>query len=412
MALAHVRYAFERVLFVCVAWCWRTSSAWSVQGHLRVAEVAQLVMKERPLQKIGRMLHGSLVDFANWEQNMTTKHPETDALHWHRQNPEWTCGVLSGKQSKTDNVDQYKAPNFDESKGLQGGIIQHVSDMIVRRLGDKSGHIRCDDHAAESGSLFCALAYFFEQFAHDALLREFPKPKEPIGTPTKLLALAKFKHNELKPYHYLRWLAILIGDLHQPIHWLREYNYGRDIKVMFRGNEHTLFSIWEELIPQNLAAPMPSKLLVKQYEQQAPAWWDKMPPELFREWAKEMAQVVCQQVYTPMEVNGTDGTSAIETPFKLEEDLFGKWVQLGRDFTTLGGVRLAYVLNEILEHKKHKTAHKEGRGRHHRHRNWSRSLAINAGITAVVAPLLLLAFRLHLNGGGVSLRSFVAHLKN
>eukprot|EP00409_Alexandrium_fundyense_P004379 CAMPEP_0185904752 /NCGR_PEP_ID=MMETSP0196C-20130402/4033_1 /TAXON_ID=2932 /ORGANISM="Alexandrium fundyense, Strain CCMP1719" /LENGTH=80 /DNA_ID=CAMNT_0028624125 /DNA_START=46 /DNA_END=285 /DNA_ORIENTATION=+ len=80
---------------------------------------------------------------------MTTKHPETDALHWHRQNPEWTCGVLSGQQSKAADVDQYKAPNIDESKGLQGNIIQQVSDMIVRRLGDKSGHIRCDDHAAE-----------------------------------------------------------------------------------------------------------------------------------------------------------------------------------------------------------------------------------------------------------------------
>merc|ERR1719210_2851002 len=115
---------------------------------------------------------------------MTKSYPETDTLHWHHQDPEWTCGGRGG-------------------------------------LGDKEGHVRCDGHGAENGSLFCALAFFFEHFAHDALLKEFPKPKEPIGTPASLQALEKVPTSDQTPSNFLRWLVILVGDLHQPLHWLR-----------------------------------------------------------------------------------------------------------------------------------------------------------------------------------------------
>merc|ERR550514_744354 len=104
---------------------------------------------------------------------MTGKFPDTDPLHWHRQEPEWTCGSRGG-------------------------------------LGDKEGHIRCDAPSAEKGSLFCALAYFFEHFAHDALLKEYPAPTEPIGTPQTLPMLEKVPSNETTPAHFLRWLAILV----------------------------------------------------------------------------------------------------------------------------------------------------------------------------------------------------------
>merc|ERR1719487_1055145 len=137
------------------------------------------------------MMHSDVIDVASFEQLMTKEHPATETLHWHRQDPEWTCGERGG-------------------------------------LGDKGGHVRCDSHGAQNGSLFCALAYFFEHSAHDALLQEFPEPKEPIGTPQSLEELKKVPSKFQDKSFYLRWLAILVGDLHQPLHWLHEHSYGKD----------------------------------------------------------------------------------------------------------------------------------------------------------------------------------------
>merc|ERR1740130_683868 len=125
---------------------------------------------------------------------MTLLHPETHQLHWHRQEPEWTCGSKGG-------------------------------------LGDGTGHVRCDGHGAEKGSLFCALAYFFDHFAADTLLKEFPPPKEPIDSPATLPMLQKIPSKDQNPAFHLKWLTILVGDLHQPLHWLHEHSYGKDIVI-------------------------------------------------------------------------------------------------------------------------------------------------------------------------------------
>lgn len=347
------------------------------------------------------MLHGDLVELASWEQTMTAKHPETDALHWHRQDPEWTCTGLSLPMTQLSSTTASTAEN----------IFHAVTNAFLQHLGDKAGHIRCDGHGAEDGSLFCALAYFFDHFSHDALLKEFPKPREPIDTPEKLIALGKLAPSELKPSNYLRWLVALIGDLHQPLHWLREHSYGGKIKVQFRDQQYTLLSLWEELIPQHLPPPKSPAQLQKHYQEQSPAWWDKMPPELFREWARDTAQRVCQDVYSSIKSNNTDGSAGIDSPFKLEEDVFLRWVRLAQEFTTLGGERLAFILNDILEHKRHKVAHREGRGRFHRRKSWTRSLAINGLISVVVVPLLLSMLCLHAQTGHGSFLGFMTHLK-
>jgi hypothetical protein len=278
------------------------------------------------------MMHSDVIDVANWEEKMTKEHPETDSLHWHRQDPEWACDRTGG-------------------------------------LGDKSGHVRCDSHGAENGSLFCALAYFFEHFAHDLLLKEFPKPQEPIGTPSSLQALRKVPASELKSSSYLRWLAILVGDLHQPLHWLHEHSYGREVLIHFRDEERTLLSFWEEYIPAHLhkmEKGMHPDETDKEYGRGASKWQHKVPTELFRDWAKESAAMVCTDVYGPMTVNhadgSRDGTRVVESPFTLTEELFQKWVKLAEDLMALGGERLAFVLNDIVEHKRHKEAHKDGRG--------------------------------------------------
>jgi hypothetical protein len=210
------------------------------------------------------------------------------------------------------------------------------------------------------------LAYFFEHFTHDLLLKEFPKPQEPIGTPSNLRALLGFPASELTSAMYLRWLAILVGDMHQPLHWLSQHNFGRDVLIHFRDEERTLLSFWEEYIPAHLhKLESETKLSQKEYPTLA-VFEQKVPTELFRDWARESAEKLCEDVYAPMMVNhadGTrDGTRVVESPFTLTEELFDKWVKLAEKLMSSGGEHLAFVLNDLIEHKRHKEAFKNGRG--------------------------------------------------
>jgi len=302
------------------------AGAWGPEGHERLNRVAEGLLHGKHRDQIRTMMHSDVIDVATYEQTMTKQYPETEPLHWHRQQPEWACGDKGG-------------------------------------LGDK-GHIRCDGHGAENGSLFCALAYFFEHFAHDALLNEFPQPLEPIGTPETLPSLLKVPDSDKTPAQFLRWLVILVGDLHQPLHWLHEHSHGRDIMLRYKDEEYTLLDFWESYIPshlQSLEGQVHPDMTDKEYVDRSGAWEHKLPTELFREWAKEAAEKVCSQVYAPMTVNHADGTR-VDSPFTLDDELFEKWASLAEDLTNLGGERLAFILNEIIEHKRHKEAEEDGRG--------------------------------------------------
>jgi len=298
--------------------------AWSQMGHERIARVAEHLLVGKSKDQVRSMMHIDLPDMVNWEETMTKKYPETGLLHWHRQDPEWKCDQRGG-------------------------------------LGDKQGHIACDEHGASKGSLFCAMAYFFEHFAHDALLKEFPEPKAPINTPTSLVALEKIPANEQTPANYLKWLVILVGDLHQPLHWLHDHSHGKDVMIRYKDAEYTLLQFWEDYLPNHLHVSMDSFISEKDFGVHAKVWAHKLPTELFREWAKEVAEKLCSEVYAPMTVNHADGTR-VESPFTLTDDLFEKWVKIAEDLLQLSGERLAFVLNEIIEHKRHKDAHKDGRG--------------------------------------------------
>jgi len=388
------------------------SGAWSYKAHDRIARIGQGLLHGKHRDQIRTMMHSDVIDAATWETSMTEKYPVTAALHYHRQMPEWSCGSRGG-------------------------------------LGDKGGHMRCDDHGARFGSLFCALAYFFEHFAHDALLKEFPPPKEPIGTPKELPILKGIPSNSLQPSDFLRWLAILIGDLHQPLHWLSEHAFGREIEIHFRNQSFALHDFWEEQLPLHLSKRdeglHPDKA-DKEYAERMPGWEQKLPTELFREWGKETAEKVCSQVYAPMTVNHADGTR-VDNPFTLTEELFQNWLVLTEELIQLAGERLAFVLNEIIEHKRHKEANKHGRGlpsrkvavgmekvappkwihtnKHkgkdlhgiyrrirlaERRRSMS-NLAWNASIAAVVVPLLLISLRWHEGVGGGNFFRIKEHLK-
>merc|ERR1712232_567511 len=134
------------------------------------------------------------------------------------------------------------------------------------------------------------------------------------------------------------------------------------------GGEYELLKFWEEYLPSHLHkldSGMSPNMMDKDFGVHEKAWAHKVPTELFRDWAKEVAERVCTEVYAPMTVNHADGTR-VENPFYLTQELFQKWVKIAEELMQLAGERLAFVLNEIIEHKRHKEAHKEGRGLHSR----------------------------------------------
>jgi hypothetical protein len=344
---------------------WTFADAWGIIAHERIAKIAEHLLKGKRKDQVRALLHGDLLDFADWEKKMTNRHPETNVLHFHHQEPEWNC---------------------------------------MSTLGDQE-HLRCDhENSADKGSLFCALAFFFEHFVHDALLREFPQPREPINTPSHLPTLEKVTSMELTPAHYLRWLVVLIGDLHQPLHWLKQHDYGRGITVVYKDRHYKLLEFWEDELPKHLPDIPDVKRLQDQYEEREHAWGHKLPTELFRHWATETAEVVCSQVYQHMEVNHADGTRKIDDPYHLDDEVLQRWAKIASDFTTLAGERLAFVLLDILEHNRHKAAHREGRGRHHRKRRHFRNFGMNFCVAAALVPALVACLRWHeTNGSKMSL---------
>merc|ERR1712217_578328 len=180
---------------------------------------------------------------------------------------------------------------------------------------------------------------------------------------------------------------------------------GKKIQISYEGDTHTLLSFWEDIIPKRLRQRYPSiDASLQHYSQRSPQWSLKTPPELFRDWARESAEVVCHQVYAALEVKLEDGTQGIDenNPFVLNEELLQRWLQLAEDLSNLAGQRTAFILRDILEHGTHRAAAREGRGRHRsRHRirhGWAWSLAANAVIAMVLVPFILTCFRWHARG--------------
>jgi len=193
-----------------------------------------------------------------------------------------------------------------------------------------------------------------------------------------------------------------IGDMHQPLHWLREHDYGKDIKVVYKDEWYTLLSFWEDFLPTKLGVVPVAEALAAEFRKDSKDWHYNSPPELFREWAHEVAEKVCVGVYQKMEINHADGTRTIDKNFHVTDELFEQWVKLAQELTHIAGLRLAFILTEILQHRRHSHAHELGRGiaahRVHLRTRWAHNLGYNVAIGLVVVPGLLLMFWLHFNG--------------
>lgn len=379
----------------------------------------------------GHPLAGHLVSLTTWQENVTKNHPTTEVLHWHKQLPELECIDFNNRRD-----------------------------------------IRCEAEGAEN-SLFCALVFLFNNFAHAGLMRAYPEPQDPVHIPHELPALATVPKKERHHRQLLRWLVALLGDLHQPLHWFQEYNYGRDLEITTKvnyvyegmqddcpGNDlqvykdmsratcenmcnsdrncagfsfsekdpgrlgeqgcltksracnvqagpcnqkfcfwkqskstenASLLDVWESQLLINWFHHTPDLSVIQQkFQTNQLAWKHKRPTELFRDWAQEVATVVCDEIYGPMR---EAGAGIIRNPHTMKQDLYDRWASLAVNLTEIAGQRIAFILLDLAEHKEHHLAHALSRGRRHHTRHWTSDLRKNLLIAVLHVPLLLFCFR-------------------
>ncbi|CAE7294261.1 unnamed protein product [Symbiodinium sp. CCMP2592] len=366
------RWRLLCLLSVLVAPAW----AWSGTGHLHVAMVAQKVLTESNRLQVRDLLHGDLVDFAHYEQKLHAQAaaPNSAACQFHSQTPEWKC---------------------------QDGI-------------GINGQVHCDGSESSHFSLLCALAYTFEKFAHDMLLVEFPKTDfirmasgkvERFWTDLKANPeLSGYAEMLTSPEDELRWLAIFLGDMHQPLHWLRgEHDYGRNLTVIHNGKEQSLYDFWEQELPllfhmHNFQAAA-SRL--KREQKLEP--FNVHPSDVFAEWGRELSALACREIYGLPELAGASGAA-----LRLNEEILQRWRALYEDLVLKAGFRLARTMRELLTHRKHAAGQQHGRGLHRPRRHAARHFAKNAVIAVPTVAALLLFFRFDFRGGVLALQK---HLK-
>lgn len=238
--------------------------------------------------------------------------------------------------------------------------------------------------------MFCSFAYFFDHFAHEALLSQYPSPKANVTFPSSLPALDGVPSRGPGSTEHLRWLVTLVAELHQPLHLLRgDHDYGRDLKILWNGKVHGLVDFWEAYLPSH-AQPMPTPSEVERiFQERAMSWSYQTPLELFMYWAKVSAESACTTIYEPLQGLETDAQGAVI----LSEDVYKRWLEHMDTYSQLAAQRIAYVLQDLLEHKEHREAQQLGRGLPHRHSPWKRNVSINVLLAAMLVPVFLLAMR-------------------
>lgn len=281
------------------------AAAWSVDGHMIIAHIAESLMKAKHRERIANMLRGGLADLSNWEATSVGSWPGAASLHRHWERPPWTC-----------------ASRNPPSCAAEDG----------------------------AGSLLCALAFFFE---HLHVAEKYPPSKHSANLPKTLRDLATVPSDMLTPVQYLRWLVILIGDLHQPTHWMQTHEYGQSVALEHGGHRCSLSSFWEDYIPKALGSSNLSKLSLPKNQDRLSRWRGKTPVDLFFEWASDEAGVACSEVLLKLEVNHADGSRRLNEITKVTSGMESEWIRIAEDRFILAGQRVAFLLTNMLKHKRH-----------------------------------------------------------
>mmetsp|Transcript_47692 Transcript_47692/g.153466 ORF Transcript_47692/g.153466 Transcript_47692/m.153466 type:complete len:231 (-) Transcript_47692:115-807(-) len=197
-----------------------------------------------------------------------------------------------------------------------------------------------------------------------------PKPgvelqiRQPLNAPVELQSLADVPESLLDSPRILRWLIILLGDLHQPLHWLRgDFDYGRAIEVAWEGKRSTLLDFWEDVLPRRAAAALPlAETFAREFQEKAMTWGYYTPPELFRMWAQESAGLACSEVYGPLRLDDVGGARNASGPIELTPELVDRWSALCQTTAVRAAEHLAFLLEDVLEHRHGRANARGGRG--------------------------------------------------
>jgi len=314
------------------------------------------------------------VDFAGFERTIASEYPESKRCHFQR--GDWPCPFRA----------------------------QKLKPVSCR--GQEAIH-----------SLLCSTAATFEKFAHHSLLEEYPR-NEFILLPDR--RDADFWSTFTRAYgttlkstaRELRWLAALIGDLHQPLHFSLGSGAeppAQNLTVRFEGKGYTLLEFWEDYLPKAIDGKHMDedtksyRKFIVTHAKQAEHFDSKHPSDLFGDWAKESAQIACEKIYKQLPAPNSEG--AIE----LSETLVQQWQTEARRQFLVAGHHLAFVLELLVKHGKQAESHRHGRGLHHPGRHAWRHFFTNIFIGIPTVLALLLFFGWHLSAGAPSF--LPGHLK-
>mmetsp|Transcript_112435 Transcript_112435/g.195021 ORF Transcript_112435/g.195021 Transcript_112435/m.195021 type:complete len:429 (+) Transcript_112435:101-1387(+) len=327
---------FRACTLRCCWLCWFCAAAvvhaWNPEGHERIARICEPLLKGIKKDKIRSVLQADVIDVSDWEAKEVEEMPECQAITVHKQDQKWGC-------------------------------------QTGRGIGTEAGLIQCDGNGAEPNSLICGFAYWWELYVEERHLRGFPKPVTPMMTPPHGAADCFFHYpkEKMKPENYMRWVVMAVGNMHQPLHWATQYKYGKMIQVYHDGNEMSLFNFWEDFIAENISSVngkwinLPNKEDVAQeYVDRVGEWKKQNPLDLIRDWSQDVSQLMCGEVFGPIEENKQDGSRTVKTRYKLEDEVVKGWIHLAKKLTKMAAMRLAYIFEAILDHRKKR---KKGKGK-------------------------------------------------
>ena len=134
----------------------------------------------------------------------------------------------------------------------------------------------------------------------------------------------------------LRFVAHLVGDIHQPLHaGFAEDHGGNSVDVRFNGRKENLHSLWDTALvelEQGTPAEIAARIQASETAEDRQEWQQGTPAD----WALESLAIVRAQVYRLL-VSARSNASYIEPARALI-----------RTRLTQSGARLAWLLNETL----------------------------------------------------------------
>lgn len=332
-----------------------TVSAWDVLVHHQIGRIADHIQHSEPdenhnLQKRTHdLLKGKIVDSVAYGHTHFETNPKLKGiikpLHFQQQRPQWSCDLGTANKLPTNMIRKYKPCNNGE-----------------------------DNHC-----LLSAMYWSFDRFAHTELLN-YQKHFHPPISPIK--ELEKWRKLEFPPSHEMRWLLNLLGDLHQPLHFGNiEDNYGKNIKVSWKGKVLSFFEYWESVLPSefydnsNMDEHV-AKLKGKSVKTE--------PDTFFADWAAESQKLSCE-VYGILGLGKSSPWEKSKT-YTITREMHDKMEAIMQTQILRAAERTALVILNILEHKHHKERHEEGRPKtahHHKEENF----LVNLCIAAVYFPI-------------------------